>query len=106
MLKERGGIEGKGNDHSGLNTDDFIRFIHQIRDYLSTEEQQILFESESRRPSPVAAYLAACALLSKGFTQRQPRFIVQARQFLTRLGTRQDMYLELSICALLLGQTE
>ncbi len=106
MLQERGGIDGKGNDNSGLNTDDFIRFIHQLRDYLTTEEQQILFESEARRPSAVATYLAACALLARGFAQRQPRFIVQAKQFLARLGTRQDMHLEQAICSLLLGQTE
>jgi hypothetical protein len=106
VLEERGGIDGTGNDQSGLNIDDFLRFIQQLRYHLTAAEQQKIFEAESKRPSAVATYLAVYALIARGFAQRQPALIRQARQMLTRLGKRQDVHLEQSLCALLLGQTE
>jgi hypothetical protein len=106
MLDDRGGIDGTGDDQSGLSVDDFLRFIQQLRTYLTAEEQQVLFEAEARRPSAVATYLAVYALLARGFAQRQPALIRRAKLMLIRLGVRQDVYLERSICALLLGQTE
>lgn len=106
MLHERGGIDGAGDDQSGLSTDDFLRFVQQLRAYLTAEEQQVLFESEARRPSAVATYLAIYALMARGFAYRMPSLVRQAKLLLLRLGARQDVYLERSICALLLGQTE
>ncbi|MCU0548329.1 MAG: IMS domain-containing protein [Leptolyngbya sp. Prado105] len=106
MFRERGGIDGTGNDQSGLSIDDFLRFIQQLRGYLSAEEQQALFEEESRRPSAVATYLAVYALLARGFAEHQPALIRRAKHMLSRLGSRQDVHLEQSVCALLLGQTE
>jgi hypothetical protein len=106
MLQERGGIDGTGDDQSGLSVDDFLRFIQQLRGYLTAVEQQTLFETEARRPSAVATYLAVYALLARGFAQRQPALIARAKQLLMRLGRRQDVHLEQSVCALLLGQTE
>jgi hypothetical protein len=100
------GIDGTGDDQSGLSIDDFLRFIQQLRGYLSAAEQQTLFETEARRPSAVATYLAVYALLARGFAQRQPSLIARAKQMLMRLGRRQDVHLEQSVCALLLGQTE
>jgi curved DNA-binding protein CbpA len=106
MLQERGGIDGTGDDQSGLNLDDFLRFIQQLRSYLTVEEQQELFESEARRPSAVATYLAVYALLAGGFATRQPSLINRAQNLLMRLSQRQDVYLEQAVCALLLGRTE
>ena len=106
MLQERRGIDGTGDDQSGLSIDDFLRFIQQLRGYLGAAEQQALFEAEARRPSAVATYLAVYALLAQGFAQRQPALIARAKQMLMRLGRRQDVHLEQSVCALLLGQTE
>ncbi|MBE9009973.1 DnaJ domain-containing protein, partial [Pseudanabaenaceae cyanobacterium LEGE 13415] len=106
MLRERGGIDGTGNDQSGLSIDDFLRFIQQLRGYLTAEEQQALFEEESRRPSAVATYLAVYALLARGFADHQPGLIRRAKLMLLRLGTRQDVHLEQAVCALSLGQTE
>lgn len=106
MLQERGGIDGTGDDQSGLGVDDFLRFIQQLRSYLTAAEQQTLFEGEARRPSAVATYLAVYALIARGFAQRQPALISRAKQMLLRLGRRQDVHLEQSVCALLLGQTE
>lgn len=106
MLDARGGIDGAGDDQSGLSMDDFLRFIQQLRSYLTVAEQQRLFVAESKRPSAVATYLAVYALLAGGFAERQPELIVQAKEKLLRLGKRQDVYLEQAICALLLGQTD
>ncbi|WP_138499287.1 IMS domain-containing protein [Nostoc sp. PA-18-2419] len=106
LLEDRGGIDGTKSDRSGLNIDDFLRFIQQLRNHLTVAEQHKLFEAESKRPSAVAIYLAVYALIARGFAQRQPALIRQARQMLVRLGNRQDVHLEQSLCALLLGQTE
>ncbi|AMA08170.1 IMS domain-containing protein [Picosynechococcus sp. PCC 73109] len=104
MLSARVGIDGQGDDQSGLSIDDFLRFIQQLRSYLTVQEQLDLFVAESKRPSAAAAYLAVYALLAAGFSRRQPDLVVQAQTLLERLGKRQDVYLEQSICALLLGQ--
>ncbi len=106
MLEDRGGIEGGEDDLSGLAIDDFLRFIQQLRDYLTTTEQQELFEQEVRRPSPVAIYLTVYALLARGFASHQPALIRRAKQLLMRLGNHQDVHLEQAVCAMLLGQTE
>ncbi|MDJ0775509.1 MAG: IMS domain-containing protein [Mastigocoleus sp. MO_167.B18] len=106
VLEQRHGIDGDGDDRSGLNIDDFLRFIQQLRHYLTAAEQQKIFEAESRRPSAVATYLAVYALIARGFAQRQPALIRQGKKMLMSLGKRQDVHLEQSLCALLLGQTE
>ncbi|MEH2182411.1 IMS domain-containing protein [Nostoc sp.] len=106
LLEDRGGIDGTNNDDSGLNIDDFLRFIQQLRNHLTVAEQHKLFEAQSKRPSAVATYLAVYALIARGFAQRQPALIRQARQMLIRLSKRQDVHLEQSLCALLLGQTQ
>ncbi|HBE17510.1 MAG TPA: molecular chaperone DnaJ [Cyanobacteria bacterium UBA11149] len=106
MLQERLGIDGTGDDRSGLSIDDFLRFIQQLRGYLTSAQQQTLFEAESKRPSAVATYLAVYALVARGFAERQPALIARGKQMLIRLGKRQDVHLEQSVCALLLGQTE
>jgi curved DNA-binding protein CbpA len=106
MLDARGGINGTLNDRSGLRTEDFLRFIQQIRVYLTTIEQQALFELESRRPSEVARYLAACTSIARGFDLKQPDLIVKAKEILLKLSQRRDVHLERAICALLLRQIE
>lgn len=105
ILQERKGIDGTGDDGSGLSVEEFLRFIQQLRSYLSAAEQQTLFEAESQRPSAVASYLAVYALIARGFAGRLPVLIRQAKLMLVRLSKRQDLYLEQAICALLLGQT-
>lgn len=106
MLEERQGIDGHGDDRSGLGIDDFLRFIQQLRLYLTVEEQQALFEAEAQRPSAAALYLAVYALLARGFVQKKPAYIAQANTLLQGLSDRQDVYLEQAVCALLLGQVE
>ncbi len=106
MICDRQGIEGKGNDRSGLGTDDFLRFIQQLRPYLNVEDQLSLFVEESERPSLAASYLAVYALIAKGFASKQPSYLLQCQTLLNSLRNRQDVAIEEAICALLLGQTE
>lgn len=106
MLQDRGGIDGHEDDQSGLQIDDFLRFIQQLRSYMTASEQQALFEQEAQRPSAVGTYLAVYALLARGFGDRQPALVRRAKQLLLRLSGRQDVHLEQAVCGLLLGQTE
>ncbi len=106
MLQDRGGIDGAEDDLSGLGVDDFLRFVQQLRGYLTAAEQQEIFEAEAQRPSAVGTYLAVYALLARGFAQHQPALIRRAKQMLLRLSGRQDVHLEQAVCAVLLGQTE
>ena len=106
MLQERGGIDGSGDDRSGLGVEGFLRFIQQLRQYTTVAEQQLLFEIEARRPSAVATYLAAYAAIARGFVQHQPASVYRAKSMLVQLGRRQDVHLEQAICALLLGQSD
>lgn len=106
MLNERGGIDGQGEDGSGLGVEDFLKFVQQLRQYLTTSEQKKLFEGEAHRPSAVGTYLAVYTFLAQGFAQKQPALIRKAKLMLMQLGRSQDVNLEKSVCALLLGQTE
>ncbi|AIE75001.1 MULTISPECIES: IMS domain-containing protein [unclassified Synechocystis] len=106
MIEDRGGIEGKGEDYSGLGNDDFLKFIHQLRCYLTVAEQNALFLPESQRPSLVASYLVVHSLMAEGVKEQQPIAIVEAKSLIAQLENCQDLALEKAICELLLGQTE
>ncbi|MBT9311800.1 IMS domain-containing protein [Leptothoe kymatousa] len=106
MLAQRGGIDGANDDASGLGVEDFLRFVQQLRSYLTSAEQQDIFEVEAQRPSSVGLYLSVYALLARGFARHQPNLVRQAKQRLALLTERQDVYLEQAVCAVLLGQTE
>ncbi|MBC1196399.1 DUF4101 domain-containing protein [Microcystis aeruginosa BLCCF158] len=106
MLAARGGIDGQGDDRSGLGVDNFLRFIQQLRVYLTQAEQEKIWAKEAERPSAVGNYLLVYALIARGFAQKQPAAIVAASDRLQQLQKHQDVSLERSICALLLGQTE
>ncbi|NJM67169.1 MAG: DUF4101 domain-containing protein [Acaryochloris sp. RU_4_1] len=104
MLDERGGIDGQQEDRSGLNIDDFLRFIQQLRCHLTVQEQHDLFEKEAERPSAVARYLLVYTLVAKGCSQGQPEYIQEAKTVLTQLANRQNIHIEKAMCYLLLGQ--
>jgi len=106
MLQERQGIEGKGEEQSSLEGDNFLRFVQRLQTYLTVAEQQEIFEAEAERPSAVGAYLAFYALLARGFAEKNPLLIVRAQEMLQRLKKRQDMSIEQAVCWLLLGKTQ
>ena len=106
MLLQRQGIEGKGDDYSGLSFDQFLCFTQQLRTYLTSVEQQYLFDSETQTDSAIASYLAVYALLGRGFSGKQPELVLRAQRKLDYLSEKQDVTWEQAVCALLLGQTE
>ncbi|MBE9223728.1 DnaJ domain-containing protein, partial [Cyanobacterium stanieri LEGE 03274] len=103
MLNSREGIEGQKEDQSGLNTEDFLRFLQEVRTYLTPLEQEELFKQEAERPSMAATYLTVNALIVRGFIERKPELLIQAQNILNHINQYQDVYLEQSICSLLLG---
>ena len=106
MIQDRHGIDGKVTDKAELGIDDFLRFIQQIRLYLTAQEQQTLFEAEAKRPSITGIYLTAYVLLARGFAEKCPSLIVQAKRWLEQLSHHQAINIEQAVCALLLSQTE
>ena len=106
MSIQRQGIEGKGQDRSGLSFDQFLCFIQQLRTYLTSAEQQELFDDKSQHDSAIANYLAVYALLGRGFSLKKPELILRAARKLDALNELQDVCWEQSITALLLGHTE
>ncbi|MFN3362206.1 MAG: J domain-containing protein, partial [Pseudanabaenaceae cyanobacterium] len=106
MLDERGGIEGTGNDYSGLDREQFLHFIQQVRQYLPTHTQEQLFAEEAKRPSLVASYLHGYSLIARGFAEFRPDYIRRAQGIFLKLRPNQNVYLETALCSLLLGQTE
>ncbi|MEB3161193.1 MAG: IMS domain-containing protein [Synechocystis sp.] len=105
-IQDRGGIEGNGQDHSGLANDDFLKFVHQLRPHLTIDEQAAVFHPESQRPSRIASYLAIHTLIAQGVRDKLPHHIVTAKSLIAQLANCQDLALENAICDLLLGQTE
>lgn len=106
MLAQRQGIEGKGEDRSGLTFDQFLCFIQQLRTYLTSAEQEQLFASETQHDSAIANYLAVYALIARGFALKKPELILRAQRRLEFLSKRQNVYWEQAICSLLLGHTD
>lgn len=106
MLDDRDGIDGNQDDQSGLSVNDFLRFIQQLREYLTVAEQQMLFEREASRPSAVASYLAVYALIARSVSDGKPELVKRAKALLVQLGDRQDIAIEQGMCWLLLGQPE
>jgi curved DNA-binding protein CbpA len=105
-LEEREGIEGSGADGSGLDRNGIFQFLETVLPLLDGEEQLQIFAFEAERPSVAAAYLAAQALLAKGYTSGEPHAVRKARGYFIRLNQRRDVHIELAVCALLLGQAE
>ncbi|MEM8831322.1 MAG: IMS domain-containing protein [Cyanobacteria bacterium P01_G01_bin.19] len=106
MLIQRRGIEGKGEDRSGLSFDQFLCFIQQLRTYLTSTEQKQLFDDDTQNDSAIGSYLAVYALFGLGFTGKQPELILRAQRKLDYLSEKQDVTWEQAVCALLLGHTE
>jgi curved DNA-binding protein CbpA len=105
-LQEREGIEGNGSDGSGLDRNGLFQFLETVLPLLDGDEQLQIFAPEAERPSVAAAYLAAQALLAKGYTSGDPHAVRKARGYFIRLNQRRDVHVELAVCALLLGQAE
>ena len=106
MLDQRGGIDGTADDFSGLDVDNFLRFVQQLRSKLTAVEQQMLFEQDAQNSSAISSYLKVYALVAQGFSEGNPALIHGANTLLTQLANRQDIYIEQAILFLLLGKPE
>ena len=106
MLIQRQGIESKERDRSGMSFNEFLCFVQQLRTYLTSAEQQQLFDDESLNDSAIANYLAVYALLGRGFSLKQPELVLRAQRKLDGLSELQDVSWEQTVAALLLGHTE
>lgn len=106
MLAERGGIEGTGDPQAGLGVEAALRFIQQLRPYMTVAEQYEIFGREARRPSAVGAFLAAYGAVGLGVMRHQPQLIREAEGWLRFLHRSQPVPLELAVVTLLLGQTD
>jgi hypothetical protein len=103
LVQRRGGLEGDGDPH--FPSRDFKPFFHQIRAFLTVQEQVDLFSRWAAAGSEAADFLATISLTASGFAQRKPERIAQARDRLLRSG-RQDVEPLLANLHLLLGEAD
>ena len=104
MLWQRQGMEGSF-DPSGLNSDQFLCFIQQVRTYLTLQEQKEVFLAETERGSNPGSLVAAHALIAEGYAEKKPSSILQAQNIFKKLNSINNYHWERAICALLLGKT-
>ena len=103
LVQRRGGLEGEGDPH--FPSRDFKPFFHQIRAFLTVQEQVDLFSRWAAAGSEAADFLATISLTASGFAQRKPERIAQARDRLLRSG-REDVEPLLANLHLLLGEAD
>ncbi|WP_254964020.1 MULTISPECIES: ARC6/PARC6 family protein [unclassified Cyanobium] len=103
LVQRRGGLEGDGDPH--FPSQDFQPFFHQIRAFLTVQEQVDLFSRWAATGSDAADFLATIALTASGFAQRKPERIAEARHRLQRSG-REGIEPLLANLHLLLGEAD
>ena len=106
MLAQRRDLPETIKDPSGLELDQFLHFIQQIRTYLTLSEQKEIFLAEAKRGSDISNYVAAYALVAEGYANKQPTAIVQAQALFKQMSNNQNTDWEQAVCALLLGRAE
>ncbi len=103
LVQRRGGLEGDGDPQ--FPSQDFQPFFHQIRAFLTVQEQVDLFSRWAASGSDAADFLATIALTASGFAQRKPERIAEARHRLQRSG-RKGIEPLLANLHLLLGEAD
>ncbi len=103
LVQRRGGLEGDGDPQ--FSSQDFQPFFHQIRAFLTVQEQVDLFSRWAASGSDAADFLATIALTASGFAQRKPERIAEARHRLQRSG-REGIEPLLANLHLLLGEAD
>ena len=103
LVQRRGGLEGDGDPQ--FPSQDFQPFFHQIRAFLTVQEQVDLFSRWAATGSDAADFLATIALTASGFAQRKPERIAEARNRLQRSG-REGIEPLLANLHLLLGEAD
>ena len=87
LVIKRGGLEGKNikNEFTELKQPEFEIFFHQIRKFLTIQEQLDLFSRWQKIGSLDAAFLKVLALVADGFIHRKPERIKEARKNLKNI---------------------
>ena len=89
LVVARGGLEAADvdGDHQGsLTQADFESFFHQIRRFLTVQEQIDLFSRWFEAGAADAGFLTVLALTAAGFSRRKPEFLEQARERIQTLA--------------------
>ncbi len=89
LVVARGGLEAAdadGDQPGSLSQEDFESFFHQIRRFLTVQEQIDLFSRWFERGAADAGFLTVLALTAAGFSRRKPEFLEQARDRLQTLA--------------------
>ena len=83
LVVARGGLEAADVDDDqpgSLSQEDFESFFHQIRRFLTVQEQIDLFSRWFEAGAADAGFLSVLALTAAGFSRRKPEFLEQARE--------------------------
>ena len=89
LVVARGGLEATdadGDQPGSLSQEDFESFFHQIRRFLTVQEQIDLFSRWFEGGAADAGFLTVLALTAAGFSRRKPEFLEQARDRLQTLA--------------------
>lgn len=89
LVVARGGLEAADVDvdqPGSLSQDDFESFFHQIRRFLTVQEQIDLFSRWFEGGAADAGFLTVLALTAAGFSRRKPEFLEQARDRMQTLA--------------------
>ena len=89
LVVARGGLEAAdadGDQPGSLSQEDFESFFHQIRRFLTVQEQIDLFSRWFEGGAADAGFLTVLALTAAGFSRRKPEFLEQARDRLQTLA--------------------
>ncbi|MBA4736712.1 MAG: ARC6/PARC6 family protein [Synechococcus sp.] len=89
LVVARGGLEAADADvdqPGSLCQDDFESFFHQIRRFLTVQEQIDLFSRWFEGGAADAGFLTVLALTAAGFSRRKPEFLEQARDRMQTLA--------------------
>lgn len=89
LVVARGGLEAAAVDDDqpgSLSQEDFESFFHQIRRFLTVQEQIDLFSRWFDGGAADAGFLTVLALTAAGFSRRKPEFLEQARERMQTLA--------------------
>ena len=88
LVVARGGLEASvdGDVPGSLSQADFESFFHQIRRFLTVQEQIDLFSRWFEGGADDAGFLTVLALTAAGFSRRKPEFLEQARERMQTLA--------------------
>ena len=106
LVVKRGGLEGRNgsNNVGDLKQSDFEIFFHQIRKFLTVQEQSDLYLRWHKIGSLDASFLRVLSLVADGFSRRKPERINEAKRSLKRIKIKDLDPLPLLGCMdLLLG---